>query len=202
MYLRIFYILLYVRIPASLLFATQFLGWSLSRRENATLFFSFGYQPSLLLILGTRKAITYYLLKATCSIVVLLQVDIWRQFFKTYINIIQFRRYDFLQREQLTDYTFCLSLNFRFVDTRFCRRSCRQRGISTAVPKKDKWEKRQVYISELLNRLGLEEPQEGYLKKKGDIQHQFKMISRRRISYSIQSAKVIQGWHQELHCGD
>ena len=35
MYLRIFYILLYVRIPASLLFATQFLGWSLSRRENA-----------------------------------------------------------------------------------------------------------------------------------------------------------------------
>ena len=72
MYLRIFYILLYVMIPASLLFATQFLGWSLSRRENATLFFSFGYQPSLLLILGTRKAITYYLLKATCSIVVLL----------------------------------------------------------------------------------------------------------------------------------
>ena len=116
----------------------------------------------------------------------------------------QFRRYAFLQREQLTDYTFCLSLKF---NTRLCRRR-RQRGISTAVPKKDKWGKRLFYIyfiytsiSELLNRLGLEEPQERYLKKKGDIQHQFKMISRRRISYSIQSAKVIQGWHQELHCG-
>ena len=99
-----------------------------------------------------------------------------------------FRGYDFLQREQLTDYTFCLSLNFKFFNTRLCRR-CRQRGVSTAVPKKDKQEKRQVYlqvglyISELLNRLGLEEPQEGYLKKKGDIQHQFKMISRRRIQY-------------------